>query len=248
MNLTEIIISLVFTFGIIYIIYLILQDPGLMIKSVLRQIKSTESWRLRFVSALIWIPVWIIDKIFKLNIYIDKFEDASRKQTMDFKAYAKYLEIDTNDIETITSLVNGFMESERYNNPGDNDYDLLLNYSIINDKLIIKADEAVNLTKFYKLAEYISYASPQNRIFHVKAVFINFKNRTDSFFLFANPDYSNKLVGKTFKNKKIYVEINSGNNCIYFNTNIDYFKNFKFDQFIGDTVRLKYKELITSKH
>jgi hypothetical protein len=246
MNIGEVIISIALILGLGYILFIVLQDPILMLKSAIRSMQSGYNLRLTVLLSPIWIPVWIIDRIFNLKIFIKKFEDASLKQTINFGQFVKYIQIDTNDIKIINKVVNSFIESRLYENPDYDFHELILNYSIKGEEIIIKADKGINQSKFYELVEYLSYASPKNRIFHIKAIFINCNNRADSYFLFAEPYYRHKLIGKTFKNKKIYVEINSNEESIYYNSNIDYFKNFKFNNFINDISRLKYKELVIS--
>jgi hypothetical protein len=243
MDLSELFIALVFIVGLGYMLYIIIRDPILMLKSLLRNMKSTSNWRIRAVFSPIWIPVWIIDKIFDLKIYIDNFEDASRQQSIDLSKYDKYIRIDTDDVETNKNEINQFVESHLAENPDFNYKDIELNYSIVGDKLIIKTEKNIRLSIYYGLVEYITYTSPQNRIFHVKAVLINSHCRENSFFLFAESYYKNRLIGKTYKNKKIYVETDRDKQCIYYNSNIDCFKNFKFNKFMAEVVRLKYKAI-----
>lgn len=75
---------------------------------------------------------------------------------------------------------------------------------------------------------------------------MNKQNRADSYFCFVDSAYPLKLIGKTYRNKKMYVDFDPDqkhNERIYFNSNIEYFKNFKFDKFESDLIRLKFRSI-----
>lgn len=69
MDTFDIIIILLLIFGIGIIIYIFLRDPIHNIKTFLRGLKRDDDLELLIVLFIIWSPLWLIDKLFGLNIY-----------------------------------------------------------------------------------------------------------------------------------------------------------------------------------
>lgn len=114
------------------------------------------------------------------------------------------------------------------------------------DYTILKIEKDVNFTSYHVLIQYIDNSAPKNYVYHVKGILINRKNRADSYFCFVDLEFPLKLIGKTYRNKKMYVDFSpdkKDNEKIYFNPNIDYFKNFRFDKFESDLIKLKFKNI-----
>jgi hypothetical protein len=89
-------------------------------------------------------------------------------------------------------------------------------------------------------------SAPNNSVYNVKGVLLNRMKKINSYFIFPDFAFSLKLIGKTYKNKKIYVSFDpeSGDNeMIYFNSNIEYFKNFNFDRFESEIQGLHFREI-----
>lgn len=245
MDTFEIIILLIFMIGIGFILYLILRDPILMFKSLLRGLKGDGNWKVKVLFSPIWIPIWLIDRFFKLKLYINDFEDASRPKDIKFTDYDKYIQIDTDDSDYIRKIIKSFR-----NDYDPKDYNYTLNGAVIklsqhDDFTTLKFEKNIDFNSFNALIQYIDNSAPQNRVYHVKGILINQKNRSDSYFCFVDTAYPLKLIGKTFCNQKIYVDFDPEKNDekIYYNSNIDYFKNFKFDKFESDLIRLKFKDI-----
>lgn len=108
MDTFEVIILFIFIIGIGYILYLILRDPVLMLKTFLRGLKPDNNWRLIIVLFPIWGPIWLLDRLFSLNLYIKDFEDASQPKKIDFADYDKYIQIDTYDSGYIEEIIKSF--------------------------------------------------------------------------------------------------------------------------------------------
>jgi hypothetical protein len=245
MDKFEIIISLVFIIGIGLILRLILRDPVLMIKTFLRRLKASGNWRLLVLFSPIWIPMWLIDRLFGLKIYISDFEDASTVKSIVFNDFDKYILIDTLDIKHIEQTLKSF-----HNAYDPNDYNYNLNGSEIKiskfDKFtVLRIDKSVQFDSFNALIQFIDNSAPQNRIYHVKGILINKINRFDSYFVFVDTVYPLKLIGKTYDNKKMYVDFNpdkEDGERIYLNSNIDYFKKLDFDKLIDNINVLKFND------
>jgi len=67
MNTFEIIIALALVWGIGYVLYLILQDSVLLLKSLLRGLKNNDNWKTLIVFFPIWGSIWLVDKVFNLK-------------------------------------------------------------------------------------------------------------------------------------------------------------------------------------
>lgn len=246
MNTTEIIISFIFAFGIGSILYLILRDPVLMFKSLLRGLKFDRDFTLKIAFSPIWAPIWLIDKLFNLKLYIKNFEDASQPKSIKFTEYDKYIKVDTDDAYFIEGIVKAF-----YKAYDPNDYNHRLNGAVIklarqNNYSLIKFEKDVDFNSFHAFIQYMDNSAPQNKVFHVKGVLINRQNRSDSYFCFVDTAFPLKLIGKTYRNKKMYVDYDpekKENAKIYLNSNIDYFKNFNFDKFESDLISLEFRKL-----
>lgn len=247
MDTSEIIILLIFIIGIGFILYLILRDPILMFKSLLRGLKADGNWKMKILFSPIWIPIWLIDRLFKLKLYIKNFEDASRPKDIKFTDYDKYIQVDTNDSDYIEKIIKTFR-----NDYDLKDYNYTLNGAVIklsqyDDFTILKFEKNIDFNSFNALIQYIDNSAPQNRLHHAKGILINNQTRSDTYFCFVDTAYPLKLIGKTYRNKKMYVDLDpdkKDNDRIYINSNIEYFKNFKFDEFESDLIRLKFKNVV----
>ena len=246
MDIFELIISIIFVVGIVLVLYLILREPIHMLKSFLRGLKSHPNLAAQIVFLPIWLPAWIIDKIFGLKLFIKEFEDASKPAKISFSDYDKYIFINTTNLDHIEKVLHLF----------ESDYDPIeFNYQLNGCKiktsefggnLILKLENEIEFNSYNSLVHYFDNSASQDKVYNVKGILINKNTRPDSYFIFNDTAFLLKLIGKTYKNKKLYVDINPEtelNDTIYFNSNMDYFKNFDFDKFENEIYRLKFKEL-----
>ncbi|TKG89214.1 hypothetical protein EYV94_25825 [Puteibacter caeruleilacunae] len=246
MNISELIISVVFIMGIGSVLYLILRDPIYLFKSILRGLKSHPNLWARMILSPIWLPAWLIDKIFGLKLFIKKFEDASRPVKISFSNYDKYILINSTNLEYIKKVLHSF-ESDY--NPTKFKYRLNgceIKASEFGEKLVLKMENEIEFNSFNHLVHYLDNSISRDSLYNVKGILIDKNTKANSYFIFNDTAFSLKLIGKTFKNKKMYVDINSNtevNDTIYFNSNMDFFKNFNFDNFEYEIHRLKFKEL-----
>jgi len=246
MDVFEIILILIFISGIGFILYLIMRDPILMFKSLLRGLKGDDNWNVKVLFSPIWIPIWLIDRLFKLKLYVKDIEYASKIKDIKFTDYNKFILIDTDDSEYIEKILKSFQ-----NEYDHQDYNYTLNGASIqlakyNEFTLLKIEEIIKFNSFNLLIQYMDNSAPQNRAYHVKGILINKQNRSDSYFCFVDTAYSLKLIGKTFDNKRMYVDLDPEKNAkerIYYNSNIDYVKNFKFNKFESDLIRLKFRNI-----
>ena len=246
MRTFEIIFVLIFILGIGLIIVFVFRDPILTLKSLLRGFKAGGNWQYRVLFFPIWGPLWLIDRIFGLKLYNKDFEEASSVNNILFKDFDKYILIDTEDINQIERILNDFN-----NDFAPNDYNYSLNdveirISQLKKDTVLGIDKNIQFDSFNLLIQYIDNSAPQNRVYHVKGILINKINRIDSYFVFFDSAYPLKLIGKTYNNKKMYVDINPNNESIeriYLNSNIDFFRKFDFDRFIAEIDKLKFREL-----
>ena len=241
MDSFESIITLILILGIGYILYLILQDPVSVIKSLLRGLKNNDNWGTLIVFFPIWGPIWIIDRVLGLNIYIKDFEDASKFKRIIFKDFDKYILVNTNDkifIEKVIKTFQDDFDSKEYNFSLSSSE---IKISDFENKVVLKIEKDIKFDTFNALIQYTDNSAPQNQIYNPKGILLNRQNRIESYFVFFDTAHPLKLVGKSYQNKKMYVDMDpekDNDEVIHFNSNIDYFKKIKFDDF-----ELKMKEL-----
>jgi len=246
MDIFEIVILLIITLGIGFLLYLILRDPIFMFKSFLRGLKADGNWRLKILFFPIWGPIWLIDKIFGLKLYIKEFEEASNPQEISFTEYHKYLLIHTSDLVHIENILKSFQNEY---DPKDYNYNLnssKIRISKFDKNVIVKIEQEIEFASLNALIQYIDNSAPQNTVYNVKGIFLNTKNRTNSYFIFFDTAFPLRLIGKTYKNKKMYVDLYSEietKELIYLNSNMDYFKGFDFDKFENEISRIRYKDI-----
>lgn len=238
--------KLILAVGIIYLIYLLMLDPVLIFKSFLRGLKNNDRLRYKLIFSPIWIPIWIIDKLFNLKIYIDVLEEASVPVKIRFSDYDKYIQIDSNDLSHIKTILESFSNAfdlAEFNYPIKN---TIINVTQNNDYTILKIEKDIHFETFNTIIKYIDNSAPQYIVYNVKGVLLNKIQRDESYFCFVDNAYSQKLIGKTYRNKKMYVCLDTENESedrIYYNSNIDSFKNFKFDKFESEMSRESFKSL-----
>ena len=246
MDTFELTILIVFVFGFAVILYLILRDPIYMFKSFLRGLKSDGNWKAKILFSPIWLPIWIIDKIFGFKLYIKEFEDASRPEKISFTEYDKYLLINTPDLKRIEKVIQSFVKSY-----DKKEYDYKLNgaclkISDFEENTVLKIENEIEFKSFNTLIQYMDNSAPKETVYNVKGILINKSERSKSYFIFHDTAFVLKLIGKTYWNKKMYVDIDPEtelNETIYYNSNMDYFKKIDFDKFENEINRLKFKEI-----
>ncbi|WP_461630702.1 hypothetical protein [Labilibaculum euxinus] len=246
MDTFSLIISIILIAGFGLILYLVLRDPIYLFKTFLRGLKSHPNWIVKIIFSPIWLPFWLIDKIFRLKIFIKKFEDASNPTKISFSDFDKYILINSTDLEQIKTILHSF---EIDYNPPEYNYSLTgckISTAESGEKLILKLGNEIEFNIYNHLVHYFDNSAPDDRFYNVKGILINKNVKANSYFIFNDVTFSLKLIGKTYRNKKIYVDINPENelnDTIYFNSNMDYFKKIDFDKFESETYRLKFKEL-----
>ena len=251
MTFFEIFILGVLILGFGYLILMILRDPFYFLKSFLRGLKADGNWRLKIIFFPLWGPIWVFDKIFKLKLYINEFEEASVSKKISFKEYDKYLLIKLMEIDNVENAIKSFLneiDPKGYNNTLNESRIKIAEYK---NEIVVKMEKMVVFSTLNALIEHLNFSYPQDKNNKVKGVFINSKDRDNSFFVFSDMGFPYRLIGKTYRNKKIYVELYSDsgietNETIYMNSNMDYFKNFHFDRFENEISRMKFKEIVIS--
>ncbi|NOX48887.1 MAG: hypothetical protein GXO89_18155 [Chlorobi bacterium] len=217
-----------------------------MFKSFLRGQKADGNWRLKILFFPIWGPTWLIDKIFGLKLYIKEFEEASIPQKISFTEFDKYLLINTSDLVHIKKILKSFQNEY---DPKDYNYNLNgfeIGFSEFDKNIIIKIEQEIEFASINALIQYIDNSVPQNTVYNVRGIFLHRQNLTKSYFVFFDTAFPLKLIGKTYRNEKMYVDLNpetETKELIFLNSNMDYFKNFNFDKFEKEIIKVKYKEI-----
>jgi hypothetical protein len=100
---------------------------------------------------------------------------------------------------------------------------------------------------FKVLMRYLYNSSTNNKVWTVKGVLIDNKKIENSFYISITPEVSDKLLGLTYKNKKIYAKLldeSNDNDKIYYNSDIDYQKKFDFDNFLYEMMNCDFKKIL----
>ncbi len=238
----EIFVKSILIIGWIIVIYFILRDPILLSKKILRGLKFDNNLLYQIIFSPIWGTVWIIDKAFNLKIYINYFEEASIPKPINFNEYDKYLSIKTENLVEIEAVIKSYLNKFYSDDDTFNLNQAEIAIGKFKDKIILKFTRKVSFASINLLVEYIS-SQPTNKIFVVKGIFFNRQNRKNSYYIFYDSAYSGKLIGKTFSNKKMYINLFTEEETIFFNSNIDYLKSFSFNRFENKLSKTRFKTI-----
>lgn len=245
MIVIEFIVFLFFAIAIVYLLSRFFRDPLLSFKSFLRALKPSH-YKLIVLLFPIWFPIWIIDKIFNLKIYISEIEESSVPKEITFSNYEKYIIIGTENSDAIVKCLFAFKQDF---------HKIEYNYDISKAEIfittnkknaIIRIDQYLEMKTFKVLMRYFYNSSTNNKVWPVKGVLIDNKEIENSFYISITPEVSDKLVGLTYKNKKIYAKLldeSNDNDKIYYNSDIDYQKKFDFDNFFNEMMNCDFKKI-----
>jgi hypothetical protein len=234
MENTQIIFVIFFWIGIGLLIYLIFRNPVYILKGFLRGLKDHWNPFVILASSIIWGPIWVIDKIFRLKIFIAEFEDASSAKPISFLDFDKYISIDKNDTDRIIKVV----KKEKCN--------AVITISQSGKNTILKIDNDIPFYAFNSMVQVLSHSSTDGSVSHAKGILIHRLKKEESYFIFYDSAFTLKLIGKTEENKKIYVDLNSKiktEEKIYFNSNMDNFNKFNFEEFEENVSQLNFESI-----
>ena len=245
MKIAEIIIALLVLIGIILILITIFRDPVLMIRTLLRGLKA-DRWRYKILLFPIWGPIYFLDKSLGLDIYISDIEESSKPKSIIFSEYEKYILIykaDLNYIKKQFQLIQDDFKQSDYKEDLSN---ASIKTAIFDENVLVKIEKEIDFNTFNWLVQIIDNSAPKDKVYNPKAILINNTAIEDSYFTSVDSAYPLKLIGKTYGNKKLYVDINTNNptkEILYYNSNLDYIKNIDFDYFTKQIKILKFEEL-----
>jgi hypothetical protein len=235
----EILIYIIFLIGIGIVLIIILRDPIFILKTFLRGLKPND-WRLKILLFPLWGPIWLIDKIFKLELYIKDFKQASHPKQIDFVSFQKFILIKTGTIDSIKITIKNFYSDF---NPNTFNYSLVgsrISYSQYGEQNVLKIEGHITFNTFNNFTFYLDKHFTQG-------ILICKSKMADSYYLQFDTYYPQGLIGRTYSNNKIYVDLNSGStriDMIYLNSNINYIEKFNFNKFSADIETLHFTEII----
>ncbi len=233
-QLIEILVLTLLCLGAVYTMYLIFRDPINMFKSFLRYLKDYNV-RLKIVSSPLWGVFWMLDKQFSLNIFYEDIEETSIKSAINFDDFKKYIIINIEDFSTLENR----LSTERYFKKSI-DMSSIAGITNYQGQTIILLNDRISWHDCIALFRAISIIAQDLNLYSTKLVFIEYSSIDKSFFCMEKDGYSLMLVGKTYSNKKIYLKFDDNAN-IYYNSNIDYFPNFRFKRFIKNVDKLIFE-------
>ncbi len=233
MSIMSILIIVIGILGVLVILYTIFRDPLLAIKSFFRFLKSGSS-NITVLFFPIWGLVWLIDRAFNLKIFIKDIEEASIPHKIKFTDYQKYIFVDIEDIKRVGAIIDKFRLDY---DPKEWDYNISntkIEIGAISKDVLIKFTD-ISFACFNVLINYIENSSPKYSVYHPKGILISNVDIKHSYFVFPSTAYMLKLIGKSYTNRKLYVEIDPAKDkeeVIYYNNNVEYLKNFKYNKFL----------------
>ncbi len=108
MNAFEVVIAVIIIPGLLYMVYIIWNVPVYLLKNMLRNFRGAD-WEISLATFPIWGIAWIIDKLFKLDIFIMEFEVASKPINIISEQYDRFLTIGTiNTLQEKDAIVKSF--------------------------------------------------------------------------------------------------------------------------------------------
>ena len=235
----EIFIICILVLGIVMILFIIFRDPILILKTFLRGLKA-DRWEYKIILFPLWGPIWLIDKIFKLELYISNFEEASHPKQIDFSTFQKFIQVKIESIDSIRLILQKFQsefDPETYNFPLTG---LRISYSPYKDYFILNIEGPITFSTYNNLTYYLD-----DRF--AKGILLNKNKMTESYYLLFDSTYPLRLIGKTYNNQKMYVDLMSNSaeiDKIFFNSNIDYIERFNFDKFESQIETLHFTEIL----
>lgn len=242
----NIIAALIFAVGVGSVLYHALRDPVAALKDICRFFKSDGSIRFKIFFFPIWGTIYIIDYFFKLNIYIDRYEDVTKPFKVNFSVYEKYIEVNTFRMEYVKRAIRSLPTLLRSEGLTD---DLILdNIKVLenNNKVIIKIEGDFSFNSFNLLVERIAHLAPKNRVYNPKGILINRYRLNTSYYCFVDNNNPSKLIGKNYKNRKFYIEtypLNDNHDNIYMNSEVEYVKRFKFKRFMNELQGSRFEDM-----
>ena len=242
MDIIEIIVILAFIIGIGLIIYVFLRDPIPIIYSILRFLKPDRILN-KIVFLPIWGTIWIIDRIFKLKIYITDFEESSSSKEITLAEFEKYIIVNTIDKERVLNILRSFKSDSEIIKEGFTLENNKVDIADFNDQIIIKPDKAISFDTIKVLVSYLSNSASQTSTYDTKGILIHKSNFKYSFFFY--PDSSGMLKGRTGKNRKIYLDYKAQPDepdKIFFNRDIETVKHISFNTITSQIRRCRFKE------
>lgn len=233
MSLPELFINVLLIGSVAYIFYLILREPILLLKSLIRGLKDVSS-PMQILLVFIWGPIWIIDKIFGLKIFINETEEASVKFEIQKDDYTKYCIIEGVNLEDLKAQIDDFItDCKSDTSLGKFDYSLFKLVQNI-DGVILFFPNSVNLKAIFELHTILANYQIEDKLLYIRSVFLNNKKTRKSFYLLSRFDSKSWLVGKNGLGKKLYVDVYSNDindGCLHYNSNLDYISSFNLWKF-----------------
>ena len=249
MNVFEIIIKSLIICGGVAIIYLILRDPRKAIVTFFRSILTRKNIFVSIIFIPISLPVWIFDKLLNLGIYYENFEDVSKPVTINPAEFDQYVLVSLNSENTTKSILKEINDALIKYEPESALEIGSIQYSMLDNKTLFKLTNKNDIKDFLTLVLCWNYTDHKNISINAKGILLNQRNINESLFFFVNDENDGKIIGKDYTNRKIYYNLlygASNANTVFYNYNIDHFKNFKFKKFIQDLDGIKWTKITSS--
>lgn len=245
MRLTDFLFAFLFIIGLGYLIYIVVDDPIRIFRSLFRCFKPNTGkivWRI--IKAPFWIIILFFDYFFKLGIDIKHYTEVSKEIDFKYSNYDNVIIIETNNL----SFIENQMRIIKRNIKNDNmDYDLsqiIFEYAIVNNRTYIKMKNG-NFAVFKTIVSYLDNIDENSRIIRTRGILKSRLNVKDSICFEYEIYYSSILIGKDYRGRKLYVTINCRNindSKYYYNSEIDKMSYFKLSKAIEEIESLNFNK------
>jgi hypothetical protein len=196
---------------IISLVYVLVKNPKEILYSILRGLKSDRIDFLILLSPL-WIPVYLLDKQFKLGIY--KSEDnedsidedlvytSTKTLNIDFSQYQKYIFINPTNLKELNKAI-----ADCFEITPEEDFKGI-KYNCNQNKYILKISDHCNFYNFNYLIQWFNTElNKETKNIEIFGLALNKSISMESFYVASDTtgQHINSLTGKTFAGDKFSI-------------------------------------------
>jgi hypothetical protein len=248
MNASNTVINILILSLILFGVFLFLKNPFRIIKELLIMMK--ESYITVRIGLLpIWGPFYLVDRIFKLNIfndneiYVPAENDqpypSEKTEVISFDHYMSYFLINTTEVEKILDSINEHSELFQIK-------DLNYKYALFEENMILKISGGDFLDTMY-LVQWINQFENENNKPFIIAIFENIYDKEKSYFVVNDTTGShiNSLVGEDYlKNAFSIYLLNdySKESYLSYNSEIEFNASLDLSQMISKINKIAFEQ------
>lgn len=202
------------------------------------------NFQIQVLTLPIWGSAWIIDRVFKLKIFINDIDEASNKLPINFRDYRKFILLNTVDHVRIFCIINGLVTDEVDENFAEEISKLKLKYAHFKRKLLLEINREIQFETFNLLVlVFQNSLKVGEQLLIPMGILLNKNDIKMSYLIVKDEAFPFKLIGKTAMGKRLYVNLDK-NEFIYYNNNIPLYQRFNFQDFQMMVNNLSFNPLV----